>query len=45
MAKVEAHLNSDEFAAKEGGGLVGLCKELRQRCDDVLERQGGRLPK
>eukprot|EP00973_Karenia_brevis_P093980 12420139-Karenia_brevis.AAC.2 len=45
MAKVEKHLNSDEFAAHEGGGLSGLCKELRTRCENVIARQGDRLPK
>ena len=45
MAKVEQHLNSDEFAAERGGGLMALNQEMRQRCEDVVARKGDRLPK
>ena len=45
MKKVEDFMNSDEFAAKDGTGLLGLCKSLRSRCSEVLSRGGGRIPK
>ena len=45
MEKVEGHMNSADFAAKGGTGLLGLCKSLRSRCEEVLRREGGRLPK
>lgn len=45
MTKVEAFMNSDEFVADFGGGLLGLCKSLRQRCEEVVRRDGGRIPK
>ena len=43
--KVEAHLNSKAFAASEGGGLPGLAKSLRDRCQEVIKRGGERIPK
>ena len=45
MQLVEDHLNSDEFAAKGGRGLLGLAKDLRPRCKELLLRGGSRLPK
>ena len=45
MDKVEAYLNSDEFAARENGGLHALGKDLRDRCRAVIARQGERLSK
>ena len=45
MEKVEGHMNSADFAAKGGTGLLGLCKSLRSPCEEVLRREGGRLPK
>jgi hypothetical protein len=45
MKKVEDHMNSKEFAAKEGGGLASLATRLRDRCQDVINRQGDRIPK
>ena len=45
MAKVEAYLNSADFAAREGGGLMALSKDLRERCRAVVERNGERLSK
>ena len=45
MAKVEQHLNSDEFAASGGGGLMALCQEMRERCEEVVSKGGERLPK
>ena len=45
MDKVEAYLNSKDFAARENGGLEALGKDLRQRCRAVIERKGERLSK
>ena len=43
MAKVESFLNSDDFAARDGGGLTTLAQRLQRRCAQVVELQGGRL--
>ena len=45
MQQVEDHMNSAAFAACGGGGLQGLAKELRIRCEEVIRRKGERLPK
>ena len=45
MQKVEDHLNSPSFPQPGGSGLLGLAKELRDRCEAVIEREGERLPK
>ena len=45
MQQVADHMNSPEFAACRGEGLMGLAKELRNRCVEVVRRQGERLPK
>ena len=45
MKKVEDHMNSKEFAAKDGGGLAPLATRLMDRCQDVIDRQGDRIPK
>jgi hypothetical protein len=45
MQRVEDHLNSDDFAAPDGTGLLGLAKELRGRCQTVLLSKGERVPK
>ena len=46
MQKVEDYMNSDNFAADNGGrGLPGLAKELLGRCKEVIKRQGERIPK
>ena len=45
MQQVADHMNSPEFAAFGGKGLMGLAKELRNRCVEVVKRQGERLPK
>ncbi len=45
MQQVEDHTNSSAFAACGGGGLEGLAKELRSRCEEVMRRKGERLPK
>ena len=39
------HLNSAAFAAPAGTGLLGLAKELRTRCQLVVELKGERVPK
>ena len=44
MQQVADHMNSPEFAAFGGKGLMGLAKELRNRCVEVVQRQGERLP-
>ena len=44
MAKVEAHMNSDEFAVS-GRGLLSLARGLRERCSEVVRLSGERLPK
>ena len=43
MAKVEAHLNSDAFPARDGGGLAALAQDFHVRCAKVAELDGGRL--
>ena len=43
VAKVQTHINSDEFSAPSGGGLAALARCLRCRCQRMLELQGGRL--
>ena len=45
VRKVEEFMNSESFAAKDGGrGLAGLAKDLKLRCMEVLERKGERIP-
>ncbi len=44
MQQVADHMNSPEFAAFGGEGLMGLAKDLRNRCVEVVKRQGERLP-
>ena len=41
MAKVVQYMNGPELAAKDGRGLLGICKALRPRCEE-LKRSGGR---
>ena len=45
MQQVETHLNSPGFAAVGGGGLLALAKSLPERCEEVIKRSGGRIPK
>ena len=46
MQKVEDFMNSDAFAAEDGGrGLPGLAKEMLDRCAEVVKRKGDRIPK
>ena len=44
VGKVVDHMNSDDFQAKDGTGLPGLCRSLRARCERVLADGGRRLP-
>ena len=44
VGKVVDYMNSDDFQAKDGTGLPGLCRSLRARCERVLAGGGRRLP-
>ena len=44
MGKVQAYMNSDEFATETGTGLPGLGKSMFQRCNDLVKEKGVRLP-
>ena len=41
LQRVEDHLNSAAFAAPGGTGLLGLAKELRPRCQRVVDLTSG----
>ncbi len=41
MQKVAGFMNGEDFADKNGTGLLGLCKSMRSRCEEV-RRRGGR---
>ncbi len=45
MQRVEDHMNSDAFAAPDGTGLLGLAKELKSRCEEVVKSGGRCIPK
>ena len=45
MKKVEDFMNSDDFQAPWGTGLLGLAKELLPRCREVVKLKGERIPK
>jgi len=45
MQKVEDYMNSAEFSGPDGRGLLGLAKDLRSRCQEVVRRKGERIPK
>ena len=45
MERIADHMNSPDFAAPGGAGLLGLAKELRPRCQALIEAKGERLPK
>ena len=45
MDLVCEYMNSAAFPAKDGRGLEGLCKSWCARCQDVLDRDGGRIPR
>ena len=42
--KVVAHMNSPAFSPNGGRGLVGLAKSLHDRCAEIVERDGERIP-
>ena len=43
MAKVQAYMNSDEFTARDGGGLASLAEAMRERFHRVVDLEGERL--
>ena len=43
MQRVEDYMNSNEFAARDGGGLGSLAACLHERCSRVSALQGERL--
>ena len=46
VKKVEKYMNSTQFKAKGSGrGLMGLAQDLRLRCQEVVNREGERIPK
>ena len=45
MQAVQDFMNSKDFAADGGGGLVKLAKALRERCSKVVRLKGERLDK
>ena len=46
MEALQTFMNSPNFARKGGGrGLGGLAQGLRSRCEEVIARQGERIPK
>ena len=45
MKKVPDYMNSEEFAREpDGTGLAGLAKDLRARCEQLLDGKGERSP-
>ena len=43
--KVELYMNSPNFKGMAGGrGLMGLAKDLRARCKQVVQLEGERIP-
>ena len=44
MAKVVAHMTSAAFSPKGGRGLLGLAKSLHDRCEEVVRKNGERIP-
>ena len=43
MQKVEDYMNSREFTARDGGGLLSLSDSLRDRCQRLVLLKGERL--
>ena len=43
MAKVQEFMNSDDFAARDGGGLASLAESMRERFRRVVDLKGERL--
>ena len=45
MQDVEDYMNTNAFAGPGGTGLLGLAKEMRSRYEEVIRRNGLRIPK
>ena len=45
MQQVEDYMNSPDFKAPDGAGLLGLAKQLLPRCRALVDARGERLPK
>ena len=45
LTAVQDYMNSADFHADGKAGLMGLAKEFRRRCEDVVRREGDRIPK
>ena len=45
MKRVQEYMNSPSYAAPGGRGLEGLARDMRSRCQMVVERKGERIPK
>ena len=43
MAKDVDYMNGPDFSAKDGRVLLGICKALRPRCEELVACSGGRL--
>ena len=43
MAKVQEYMNSEQFKARDGGGLLALAESLRERCRRLVLLEGERL--
>ena len=44
MRKVQDYMNSNEFAAETGTGLMALGKHMYARCEELTGNGGARLP-
>ena len=45
MEAVENFMNSEDFKQHGGRGLLGLSRGLRDRCQQVIDLKGSRIPK
>ena len=43
MSKVQEYMNSEQFKARDGGGLLALAESLRERCRRLVLLEGERL--
>ena len=43
LAKVQEYMNSEQFKARDGGGLLALAESLRERCRRLVLLEGERL--
>ena len=43
MAKVQDYMNSEQFKARDGGGVLALGESLRERCHQLFLLRGERL--